>query len=38
MKNILVYMILIIYLEIDLLGKFNLNFGYILIKILDLDN
>lgn len=38
LKDYLVYTILVIYLETDLLKKFNLNLGYILIKTLDPDN
>lgn len=34
----LVYIILIIYLEINLLEKFNLNLSYILIRVPDFDN
>ena len=37
-KNSLSHTILVIYLEIDLSKKFNLNLRYILIKTLDLDN
>lgn len=38
LKNYLIYIILIFYLEIDLLEKFNLNLDYILSKALDFQN
>lgn len=38
LKDYLVYTILVIYLEIDLLEKFNLNLGYILIKTPNFNN
>lgn len=37
-KNNLVCTILVVYLETDLSKKLKLNFGYIFIKILDLNN
>ena len=37
-KNTLLYIILIIYLVINLLEKFNLNLGYIFSRALNLDN
>lgn len=37
-KDCLVYTILIIYLEVNLSKKFNLNLDYILTKAPDLDN
>lgn len=37
-KDALPYTIFVIYLEIDLLEKFNLNLGYILTGVLNLNN
>lgn len=37
-KDILPYTILVIYLDMDLLKKFNLYLGFILVRVLDIDN
>lgn len=37
-KDILLYTILVIYLDMDLLKKFNLYLGFILVRVLDIDN
>lgn len=37
-KDILPYTILVIYLDMNLLKKFNLYLGFILVRVLDTDN
>lgn len=37
-KDILPYTILVIYLDMELLKKFNLYLGFILVRVLDIDN